>query len=652
MKKNVGNIKETDLLDSESPASFYSRLVANAFVIYQKDPAKYVEAGIVTNDEKNVAAQSIRLSEDETNQDENYTEGGENATVGVGICTEDGGENCTEEGEEYSTRERVISMEGENDRTEDLHDLIEDDEGNHTKGVGGDFAEDVGQNLVEVPCGEDETGSGEYDIRCGGESTEFDEMNTECEGHEALDHIDAVKDLGKPGSHTLVEGGQHVLTGVGEQLDLVEVSNRGGEANSVFGEHSTGCEENITKHGEDNTVNGEDGARTGENASFGGENGLEEQNLCLIASDSKNKEVRQDSVCSSLLSTEAQDEPLNSRLVDHSLREDLDTVVTDALNTLPNNLSLNSFVGDLSVNSADLLSTMPAIADLSSMNSVSPKQDNSKVVNDLNRTKVVHSEAISIHSSVSEASDKVSFNSISALGDRAGTFSSPNSSSFSFISSTVRRSSRIATRAKKSVVDDEVLALIEPPSASVQRREKREARDLAEFERKRKRENLEHLKIMEDLEDQKKKDQERIAADKEEFNKVKEMGRFLRRNLSSELIENIIDNNLQYFENISTGKEECWRFLAFKNGSAQNGHILRNSMIADPFSDEQQDKIFDKFKSYWKPVGMDRFLDVVLLPEVFTRIYQVFFNLPMAEARKNLRNVGNLNDSSDNNSDL
>ena len=50
--------------------------------------------------------------------------------------------------------------------------------------------------------------------------------------------------------------------------------------------------------------------------------------------------------------------------------------------------------------------------------------------------------------------------------------------------------------------------------------------------------------------------------------------------------------------------------------------------------------MFDAVKSIWlKDKIMDRFVDVVILPEVFLRIYQVFFGVTKSEAEKYIFNA-------------
>ena len=68
-------------------------------------------------------------------------------------------------------------------------------------------------------------------------------------------------------------------------------------------------------------------------------------------------------------------------------------------------------------------------------------------------------------------------------------------------------------------------------------------------------------------------------------------------------------------------------------------------MISYPFSDEQQEIIEDEVKKVWlknKKMQMEngRYVDLVLLPEIFVVIYQIFFILPTRkEAEKRIMNV-------------
>jgi len=112
------------------------------------------------------------------------------------------------------------------------------------------------------------------------------------------------------------------------------------------------------------------------------------------------------------------------------------------------------------------------------------------------------------------------------------------------------------------------------------------------------------------------------------------MGEKLRDKLSAENIKEIIHDNMEYFKNMEAGIEESWRYNAYQEGKDQE-LILRQ--IGSPFTDEQQEVVFAEVQSVWlRERIMDRFVDVVIIPEVFIRIYQVFFNLSKEEAESNI----------------
>ena len=59
-------------------------------------------------------------------------------------------------------------------------------------------------------------------------------------------------------------------------------------------------------------------------------------------------------------------------------------------------------------------------------------------------------------------------------------------------------------------------------------------------------------------------------------------------------------------------------------------------LIAAPFSDTQQDQIFNELQKIWLPnkemqLKNGRYFELVLLPEVYISIYQKFFHLPTKE---------------------
>ena len=69
-------------------------------------------------------------------------------------------------------------------------------------------------------------------------------------------------------------------------------------------------------------------------------------------------------------------------------------------------------------------------------------------------------------------------------------------------------------------------------------------------------------------------------------------------------------------------------------------------MISCPFSDVQLEAIEDEVKKVWlKNQNMQmengRYVDLVLLPEIFIVIYQIFFSLPTRKiAEERIMNLG------------
>ena len=116
------------------------------------------------------------------------------------------------------------------------------------------------------------------------------------------------------------------------------------------------------------------------------------------------------------------------------------------------------------------------------------------------------------------------------------------------------------------------------------------------------------------------------------------MAEELRRGLSAENIKEMTHDNMEYLRNIELGIEDSWRCKTFHEG--KNDQHLFFSQIGYPFSDEQQEAVFAEVKSLWGTnEQMDRFVDLVIIPEVFIRIYQVFFQLSKKEAEENISNA-------------
>jgi hypothetical protein len=201
-------------------------------------------------------------------------------------------------------------------------------------------------------------------------------------------------------------------------------------------------------------------------------------------------------------------------------------------------------------------------------------------------------------------------------------------------SSYLRRSSRIAKRKD----NDELFRMLQHPSASTEEREKLEAVKLAAVQKKVGHDNEKHRKIIDAID----KDTELIKRNnvrrKQKVVRLQEMAEELRRGLSAENIKEMTHDNMEYLRNIELGKEDSWRYKTFHEGI--NDQHLFFSQIGYPFSDDQQEAVFAEVKSLWGTnEQMDRFVDLVIIPEVFIRIYQVFFQLSKKEAEENISNA-------------
>ena len=127
----------------------------------------------------------------------------------------------------------------------------------------------------------------------------------------------------------------------------------------------------------------------------------------------------------------------------------------------------------------------------------------------------------------------------------------------------------------------------------------------------------------------------KILSKKIQQRKLIDMGQELRISLSNENIKQIFYDNLEHFNDIRNGKVKTWRSKWYNNG---NEDSLLGSLLSGPFSDLQQDVIYEEVrKNFLKDCIPSRFVDLVLIPEVYTRIYQVFFNLSKKEADQNLK---------------
>ena len=124
----------------------------------------------------------------------------------------------------------------------------------------------------------------------------------------------------------------------------------------------------------------------------------------------------------------------------------------------------------------------------------------------------------------------------------------------------------------------------------------------------------------------------------------------LRKNLCEKSLKIMFRNNLKYFKNIQKGLEKSWRhdmFFSSKDKTRKHRYLLENSLF-QPFSDAQHDIIFNEVKQVWltdraMQSKNGRYVDLVLLPEVFITIYQRYFSLPSKEiAEQYMKDAGSM----------
>ena len=124
----------------------------------------------------------------------------------------------------------------------------------------------------------------------------------------------------------------------------------------------------------------------------------------------------------------------------------------------------------------------------------------------------------------------------------------------------------------------------------------------------------------------------------------------LRSNLTEHSVKIMFKNNLKYFKKIEMGLQKSWRHKMFHDSrnKARNDRTLYENMIAAPFSTIQQELIYREVKQVWLPnnemqLKNNRYVELVLLPEVFLALYQKFFYLPTIEiAESRIKDPGSL----------
>ena len=197
---------------------------------------------------------------------------------------------------------------------------------------------------------------------------------------------------------------------------------------------------------------------------------------------------------------------------------------------------------------------------------------------------------------------------------------------------------------KKTVLTDSIERLMKPPTENQKRKEKEE-------QEKHERIRLDqeaHRIEMEELEERAQQLRKKRERETEISKELQIQSKHLRENLSERDIRIMFKNNLKYFKKIEIGLEHSWRHKMYHSKEGNRNlreKYLFSKMISCPFSDEQQEIIEDEVKKVWlknKKMQMEngRYVDLVLLPEIFVVIYQIFVRLPTREeAEKRIMNV-------------
>ena len=192
----------------------------------------------------------------------------------------------------------------------------------------------------------------------------------------------------------------------------------------------------------------------------------------------------------------------------------------------------------------------------------------------------------------------------------------------------------VCKKPRKNFLSQSVQELLKPQSSSVQRREILEHKRVEN----RRKESMLHEEEITMLETRKQA-REKVKKKKDDHSKeVKLMAEDLRKNLSEQDINAMIKNNRKYYQKIEMGQQPSWRHKMFNypTNKSKNERHLMTKLIAAPFSDTQQDQIFNQLQKIWLPnremqLKNGRYFELVLLPEVYISIYQKFFHLPTKE---------------------
>ena len=205
-------------------------------------------------------------------------------------------------------------------------------------------------------------------------------------------------------------------------------------------------------------------------------------------------------------------------------------------------------------------------------------------------------------------------------------------------------------RRQKNIISESLERLIRPPSKATQQKEQEQAARERSMEERIAEEQRQHEERMSILEKEEQKREKANAKARAESKKIKEKADQLRANLSMESIKMMFKNNLKYFKNIEKGLEKSWRHTMFHSSEekARKDRVLLENAVVQPFSNAQHDMIFNLMKQVWlsdhaMKIKNSKYVNLVLLPEVFITIYQRYFSLPTKDiAEKYMKDAGSM----------
>ena len=203
---------------------------------------------------------------------------------------------------------------------------------------------------------------------------------------------------------------------------------------------------------------------------------------------------------------------------------------------------------------------------------------------------------------------------------------------------------------RKRVINESLEKLIRPPSPSTQRKEDEELRRQRSFEKRLCDQERAHEEEMAVIEKSIQDHREEMRQKKELSRKIKEKADKLRKDLKEESLKRMFQINLKYFKNLQKGLVSSWRHDLFykPENQAQNERFLLHNSITQPFSDSQQEIIFNEVRKVWlkdqkMQMENNKYVQFVLLPEIFITIYQKFFCIGSKEvAEQYMRDPGSM----------